>query len=53
MMYRVEQDWYHLLQRIKAGDDAEQARQHLLDSLTSLEPVLLINLIFSVMSFLY
>ena len=39
MMYRVEQDWYQLLQRIKAGDDAEQARQHLLDSLTSLEPV--------------
>lgn len=39
MMHRVEQDWYYLLQRIKSGNDVEQARQHLLDSLVSLEPV--------------
>ena len=39
MMHRIEQDWYCLLQRINAGDDAEGARQLLLESLTSLEPV--------------
>ncbi|KTD33342.1 stringent starvation protein A [Legionella nautarum] len=39
MMYRVEQDWYQLLQRIKAGIEVEEARQHLADSLISLEPV--------------
>ncbi|MFA5960011.1 MAG: glutathione S-transferase N-terminal domain-containing protein [Tatlockia sp.] len=39
MMHRIEQDWYYLLQRIKANQDAEEARQHLLDSLVSLEPV--------------
>jgi stringent starvation protein A len=39
MMHRVEQDWYYLLHRIKVGDNAEQARQQLLDSLVSLEPV--------------
>ncbi|WP_028389244.1 stringent starvation protein SspA [Legionella fairfieldensis] len=39
MMHRVEQDWYSLFQCIKAGDNAEQAQQNLLDSLISLEPV--------------
>lgn len=39
MMYRVEQDWYQLLQRIKAGVEVDEARQHLADSLISLEPV--------------
>ncbi|MCC5013449.1 stringent starvation protein SspA [Legionella sp. 31fI33] len=39
MMHRIEQDWYYLLQRIKAGVDQEQARTHLFDSLVSLEPI--------------
>lgn len=39
MMFRIEQDWYNLLQCIKNGIDVEQSRQYLLDSLTSLEPV--------------
>lgn len=39
MMHRIEQDWYYLLQRIKAGVEQEEARVHLLDSLVSLEPV--------------
>jgi stringent starvation protein A len=39
MMHRVEQDWYYLFHRIKEGDNAEQARQQLLDSLIGLEPV--------------
>ncbi len=39
MMYRVEQDWYSLMLRIKSGNDVEQSRQHLLESLVSLEPV--------------
>ncbi|HHF7345621.1 TPA: stringent starvation protein SspA [Legionella feeleii] len=39
MMHRIEQDWYYLLQRIKAGVEQEEARTHLFDSLVSLEPV--------------
>lgn len=39
MMHRVEQDWYQLLQRIKSDSGAEEARQLLLDSLVSLDPV--------------
>lgn len=39
MMFRIEQDWYNLLQRIKAGIEVEQSRQYLFDSLVSLEPV--------------
>jgi RNA polymerase-associated protein len=39
MMHRVEQDWYYLLQNIRAGNNVEEARQHLIDSLVSLEPV--------------
>ena len=39
MMHRVEQDWYCLLQQINAGEEADLARQHLADSLISLEPV--------------
>jgi len=40
MMHRVDQDWYYLLQCIvNAGEEAEQARQQLLESLVSLEPV--------------
>lgn len=39
MMYRIEQDWYSLLQRIKTNDMVDEARQVLLESLISLEPV--------------
>ena len=39
MMYRIEQDWYCLLQRITSGDNAALARQQLFTSLSSLEPV--------------
>jgi stringent starvation protein A len=39
MMYRIEQDWYVLMNKIRAGEDVEQARQHLSESLCSLEPI--------------
>jgi RNA polymerase-associated protein len=39
MMYRIERDWYQLMQAIHQGTDAEQAREELKDSLMSLEPV--------------
>lgn len=39
MMFRIEQDWYCLLQQIQAGQDADSARQLLLESLMSLEPI--------------
>lgn len=39
MMHRIEQDWYQLLQQIKSSDEADQAREYLLDSLVSLDPV--------------
>ena len=39
MMHRIEQDWYCLLLRINAGKDVESAREQLLESLMSLEPV--------------
>lgn len=39
MMHRIEQDWYQLLQQIKMDNEPEEARQFLLDSLISLEPV--------------
>lgn len=39
MMHRIEQDWYCLLHAIKAGEQADEARQHLLESLSSLDPV--------------
>jgi RNA polymerase-associated protein len=39
MMHRIEQDWYYLLQRIKAGIEQGAARTHLLNSLVSLEPI--------------
>jgi stringent starvation protein A len=39
MMYRIEQDWYSLMNRIIQNDDADKARAQLLDSLTSLDPV--------------
>ncbi|KTD13012.1 stringent starvation protein SspA [Legionella jamestowniensis] len=39
MMHRIEQDWYCLLQNIRAGHDIEQSRAYLLESLVSLEPI--------------
>lgn len=39
MMYRIENDWYSLLQRINQNEDDAQARKQLLDSLMNLEPV--------------
>lgn len=39
MMHRIEQDWYQLLQEIKHGNNAEQAREYLQESLVSLEPI--------------
>ncbi len=39
MMHRIEHDWYKLLQRIINDQDADDARQLLSESLTSLEPV--------------
>ena len=39
MMHRIEQDWYRLLHHIQARNDAELAREQLVESLTSLEPV--------------
>jgi RNA polymerase-associated protein len=39
MMYRIERDWYSLMNKIKANTDVENARQALLQSLVSLEPV--------------
>ncbi len=39
MMYRVEQDWYSLVHRITEGTEADAARQLLLASLVSIEPI--------------
>lgn len=39
MMFRIEQDWYYLLQNIKAGNKVDESRPQLAESLISLEPV--------------
>lgn len=39
MMYRIEQDWYYLMDFILNDENATQARENLLESLTNLEPV--------------
>ena len=39
MMFRIEKDWYQLIQAIHQGDGAEQAREELKESLMSLEPI--------------
>lgn len=39
MMFRIENDWYSLMRQIFSGDNAEQARQYLSESLIALEPV--------------
>lgn len=39
MMYRIEHDWYQMMDAILENQDAEQAREDLKESLMSLEPV--------------
>lgn len=39
MMFRIEHDWYSQMRRIQTNQDTEQAREELLTSLVSLEPV--------------
>ncbi|KTC99149.1 stringent starvation protein SspA [Legionella erythra] len=39
MMHRIEQDWYRLMQDIKADTNADEARTLLMESLISLEPI--------------
>ena len=39
MMYRIEKDWYSLMQDIQAGDNALAAREQLAFSIVNLEPV--------------
>lgn len=39
MMYRIEHDWYQLMDDILAQENIETAREELKDSLLSLEPV--------------
>ncbi|GAA5218894.1 stringent starvation protein SspA [Corallincola platygyrae] len=39
MMHRIEQDWYTLVDKIVAGEDADAARKELSDSLLALAPV--------------
>lgn len=39
MMYRIEKDWYYLMENIKAGREIDESRQQLLQSLLNLEQV--------------
>lgn len=39
MMHRIENDWYSLIHRINANDNADAARKQLQESLVSLVPV--------------
>ncbi len=39
MMYRIEHDWYQLMDAILKNEQTEQAREALTESLMSLEPV--------------
>lgn len=39
MMHRVEQDWYSLMNLISRNERVEQARAHLFESLTALDPI--------------
>lgn len=41
MMFRIEQDWYSLRQKIYHNEQSDEARAHLLESLISLGPVFL------------
>lgn len=46
MMYRIEQDWYGLMNRVLNGDEVESARALLLESLVNIEPVFADKLFF-------
>lgn len=39
MLFRIEQDWYSLFQKINTGDADSAAKAQLIESLTNLEPV--------------
>lgn len=39
MMHRIEQDWYMLLLNIRTGQNADESREVLMESLVSLDPV--------------
>ena len=39
MLHRIETDWYSLMRRIYSGDNADEARELLIHSFVSLEPV--------------
>lgn len=39
MMYRINRDWYSLIERIEKDEDGEKARKELQQSLVSLAPV--------------
>lgn len=39
MMNRIETDWYSLVDRIRSGDRADEARKELKESLTAIAPV--------------
>ena len=39
MMYRIEQDWYVLLRKVQSAEAVDEARLHLIESLSSLEPI--------------
>ncbi|MDF0535808.1 stringent starvation protein A [Shewanella yunxiaonensis] len=39
MMHRIERDWYSLVDRIRKGERAEDARKELLESILSIAPV--------------
>src|SRR3990167_1911816 len=46
MMYRIEHDWYQLMNNIKAGKQESESRNQLTKSLISLEPVFASKLYF-------
>ncbi|CAM3935242.1 MULTISPECIES: stringent starvation protein SspA [Shewanella] len=39
MMHRIENDWYSLVDRIRKGDRADEARKELQESLTAIAPI--------------
>ncbi len=39
MMHRIEHDWYTLVDRIRRGDRADEARKQLQESLTAIAPI--------------
>jgi len=41
MLYRIEKDWYALMNEIQSSDSPEEARSLLLESLISLDPLFL------------